>query len=120
MSYVSLHNIVVNPDYTDAWMAGLFDGEGSIIFDARHPNATCLQVTMNDFDVVRQFSLQAGCGRVREYAPYAKSNQTYPTLRWSCGNRLDVNEMLIRMMPWLGMRRQEKATEALLRLSRMK
>ena len=115
MSYVSLHNIVVNPDYTDAWMAGLFDGEGSIGITQRGDNdrhRVTLSLQMTDFDVVEQFFLQAGGGVLHTYPGTNK-----PCRRWTSTDRFVINDVLIRMLPWLGERRQTKAAQAIESLS---
>lgn len=99
---------------TDAWAAGLFEGEGCI-----HPRKdgrnVVLSLKMTDEDVVRRFALWAGCGTQITARPPAtpKGTSRKATWRWQTGRREDVIRLLNLMMPYLGVRRSARAEDAL-------
>ena len=95
----------------DAWMAGIFEGEGCIYSSTFDRNQR-LAIEMNDKDMIDAFYVQAGCGNVtvKQRRPDNKHKQTWV---WQCGHRRDVNDMLVRMLPMFGVRRQDKAVQVL-------
>jgi hypothetical protein len=89
-----------------AWMAGLFEGEGSIsISEKKH--YCYLQLCSTDKDVLHKFAEEAGCGSV-SFIP-RRPTQTKDVWKWQVGNKLDVSNVLNRMLPFLGERRTFKA-----------
>lgn len=96
-----------------AWMAGLFDGEGSIVF--RGVNTVSLMLQMTDKDIVETWQERAGCGQVKIY--YDKRATDRKTLYyWQASHKDDVSRLLLMMIPWLGERRKAKSMEAIERL----
>lgn len=97
---------IVNVD--DAWLAGLFEGEGCLY---AHASTGTWQVTiaMCDEDVVRRAHAIAGVGTVRWVRP-GRENWS-PQWRFTTGARDDIHQMLTRLLPYLGERRTEKAND---------
>jgi hypothetical protein len=93
------------------WAAGLFEGEGCIMFTNK--NSVRLNVDMTDEDVVREFASTIGCGRVESIGvrPGCK-----PAYRWRISKKSEVLTVLGWLMPFLGQRRHAKAEQAILRL----
>ncbi len=92
------------------WAAGLFEGEGSCFVAAgkaqRQPTVV---LVMTDEDVVRKFAGIIGVGYVNSYKRPGQKRYW----RWAAQSRNDVLEALGLLWPYLGERRQEKATEVL-------
>ncbi len=93
------------------WVAGLFEGEGTIVVtksDRRRPRIR-VAVGSTDEDVVRRLQALAG-GRVQ--GPYARGKHK-PIWHWRIDARGDVKAFLRAVRPHLGLRRAAKADEAL-------
>jgi hypothetical protein len=95
-----------------AWMAGLFEGEGTIGISCR---SIQLRVVMTDKDIIERFHKLAGCGKVRTAdmdKPYSKPHykQQYA---WYCAKREDTTRLLMDMLPYFGERRAKKALDVL-------
>jgi hypothetical protein len=89
-----------------AWMAGLFEGEGSISIS--HKKHYCyLQLASTDKDVLDRFAEQAGCGAISYCGQ--RPHQTKEVWKWQVGNKKDVSDLLNRMLPFLGERRSLRA-----------
>lgn len=99
-----------------AWLAGLFEGEGSIS-RKRKPAKGCtrtpwvLQMQMTDEDIVRRAHAVAGAGNVT--GPYMPKRARKETWTWSVTKRSEVYFVLCMLYPWFGHRRKAKAREAL-------
>lgn len=92
-----------------AWAAGLFEGEGCISDDE-------LRLKMTDEDVVRRFAAVVGLGTI--YPPYrSRQPNRRPAWVWVSGRRHDVEVILARFLPYLGVRRATRAREALAALA---
>lgn len=99
-----------------AWAAGLFEGEGSIVTRPqiyhRHPSPTVsLWLRTTDLDVLERFAGVVAYGnitRVRRRACHTKAQ-----FSWSMSARVEVIRVLDLLYPWFGLRRKEKALEAL-------
>lgn len=101
----------------EAWVIGLFEGEGSITFDLRdRGNRVNIGIMMTDRDVVRRAYEIMGVGYF--YGPY-KHKDFKPTWRWSVTSGKDVEVILNRWLPYLGERRKQKATIGLERLKKL-
>ena len=93
-----------------AWAAGLFEGEGSIVPSSA--GAIRLQLKMTDEDVVRRFGELVG-GRV--YGPYLQNSVILrgfarkPFWCWSSGGTTHAWKLLHQWWPWLGLRRRARA-----------
>src|SRR3990167_8245729 len=97
-----------------AWAAGLFEGEGSIY--ATPEEKIALQIVMTDEDVLRKFHFIIGCGAF--YGPYTREYKFYkPYWTWSCSGSEKCQAILAALWCYLGVRRQEKARQAIIQLS---
>ncbi len=87
-----------------AWMAGLFEGEGSL---SRSKNSTNIQLFlgMTDEDVVRKFHQTVGFGSV--YTEDRSNSGRKDLYRWYAGKRRDVVRFLLAVAPLLGSRRKD-------------
>lgn len=98
-----------------AWVTGLFDGEGCISAKTMNSGSdyTRLQLVMADEDLVRRAQAVFGLGTV--IGPfYPNGNpQWQPVWRWSVTGQFDVLAVLVAMWPWLGLRRQQRARQAI-------
>jgi hypothetical protein len=94
-----------------AWAIGIFEGEGSFIVggDKRYP---CLQLKlgMTDEDVIRKASAILGLKVTGPY--YAKFAHHKPMWRATKGGP-EARETLLKILPYLGARRQARAAEVL-------
>lgn len=98
-----------------AWAAGLFEGEGCITqakrkdnkFEYRH-----LTLEMSDKDIVDKFQNILGCGSIRHRIRTDKPNSK-PTWQWNLTNSVQISAILYAIYPWLGIRRRQKALEAI-------
>jgi hypothetical protein len=96
----------------DAWLAGLFEGEGSVWITYRKdgtPRVHC-RITMTDEDVIRKAHDIAGVGNV--HGPYIKEEHK-PKWEWLVGRREDITSILTRLLPYMGERRTAKMQECL-------
>lgn len=97
-----------------AWVIGLFEGEGSIVFNTRGHGVT-LSIQMIDEDVIRKFHSLVGMGSVG--GPYKKSNTKHQdSWTWRTARAVDVKTLLEDWLPSLGERRQQRVVQALERL----
>lgn len=90
-----------------AWLAGIYEGEGSCgISNGRAINVT---VVMTDEDVISRIQSLTGCGSVK-MLPQRDENykQAY---RWSVGS-VEAVAFLEAVLPWLGTRRAQRAKNA--------
>lgn len=99
-----------------AWLAGLFEGEGTIVSvenESRlHGRAVALRIKMCDEDVVRRAQLIAGVGRV--YGPYHNGNPKHSQQWvWVVSTQAGVVKTLENLRPYLGERRGARADEIL-------
>lgn len=93
-----------------AWVAGLFEGEGSISFKAT--STVTLGLSSTDEDVITKLQSIVG-GTIYHYT---NRPERKPVWTWYLGERDKVAELLTAMLPHLGSRRSAKAQDALERL----
>jgi hypothetical protein len=106
------------------WIAGLLEGEGSFIVDQernRDPINIRLRVScaMTDEDVIRKLANLAGFGNVtgptyqrlspREISTgyCLDSSKRKPRWRWVSQNQIDVYDLEIAILPYMGERRKK-------------
>lgn len=98
-----------------AWMAGVFEGEGSIVIPSPHYKSgrryPYIKLEMTDKDIVSRFRELTGIGGELHEASPSKLG-TKNTWRWQFGNCRDVARFLCMIAPLLGERRKKKAMEA--------
>ncbi len=99
------------------WAAGLFEGEGSIVFcNTSGYTFPRLSLKMCDKDVVQKFGEVVGIQRMN--GPYIttqmKSNKHWrPAYEWHTAKKAEVVRILNLFLPYLGDRRAYKALNAL-------
>ncbi len=93
---------------SDAWAAGLFEGEGCI-----HQRRTTefknwrLQIAMYDKDVIEKFG--ACCIPDKPISIETRKASAHPFYRFEVNCRDDINILLKRWYPYFGERRRAKA-----------
>lgn len=91
-----------------AWLAGIYEGEGSCAI-SKTGRAINVTVTMTDFDIIERLHALTGLGSVS--GPFARGdNKPYKT--WQVSS-IDAVTFLETIKPWLGMRREARAVEAI-------
>jgi hypothetical protein len=98
-----------------AWAAGLFDGEGSVMWSS----ATCngqikASMKLTDEDVLRRFHEVIGLGKVT--GPYSRTGDKAhykPCWYWTITGHQNVQAVMAALWHWLGIRRRAKAKEVL-------
>ena len=97
--------------YTDiVWAAGLFEGEGCIYINSNRIYAQLI-LQMTDLDVMERFVDVVGHGNLN--GPYWQKNSTKPCWRWAVSKSSELQRILKMFLPHLGIRRAEKAIEAI-------
>lgn len=99
-----------------AWLAGLFEGEGSIAITRRTERSIVVQliVGMTDEDVLLKAQRLSGVGHVVPRSRGTKVPAHWkPMWTWRVSRATDVQMTLEAMLPWFGERRALRAMEAL-------
>lgn len=110
---------VYDSDVDAAWAAGLFEGEGSISHFPRKDRAStvrAMRITMTDEDVVRRFHQLVEVGTLTDGPAFEEGHKhrwIWYVQRWA-----DLEELLLRLLPYFGTRRRKKALELLANPSR--
>lgn len=100
-----------------AWLAGLFEGEGSFSFGPR--TSVQAKICMTDRDVVESVDrLIASPIGIQARAPSRGSWGSQTQWRWQISSRDDVRQFIEGIYPFLHSRRRARADEALERLAR--
>lgn len=101
-----------------AWVAGLFEGEGSIIFTGK--TSVAVTVFMTDQDVLEKLHVVSGAGTLR--GPYLNKNRPThkPIWKWTIHKGDQADDFLRAIRPHMGQRRRERIDAALERLSYMR
>lgn len=96
-----------------AWCAGLFEGEGCIIYGASHKGAFRLKISSTDRDVLETMLARSGVGYIcGPTAPRADGLGKKPFFTWIANGHAAV-ALLREMLPFLGERRTATANEKL-------
>lgn len=98
-------------DLDIAWLAGLYEGEGSLTNppDSRGKHYARMYLSMTDEDVVRRAHEIAGVGQVN--GPYMHHRGTKPYWQWGIQRRAHVIQFMQMIYPYLGDRRRAKVDE---------
>lgn len=97
-----------------AWLAGLYEGEGSLIFKFDKRNGTeAWEITLHstDEDVIRKAHAIAGVGHVTLVDKKRERPEWADQWRWRVSRRDDIRSVLERIEPYLCSRRRAKAQE---------
>jgi hypothetical protein len=100
-----------------AWVAGIFEGEGTINFP-RGDGYPSIRIAMTDEDVVRRLREVTGVGTIITRTKLAKAHHKQQW-QWNVCARRDVARVLCAIAPLLGKRRRDRTAEAAERLSRL-
>jgi hypothetical protein len=96
------------PAFRDAWLAGLYEGEGSC--SLVHGRLQ-VQIKMTDLDVLERALEIAGVGRI--YGPYRRSEAWKPCWTFIVYREEDAQALLGRLRPYLLSRRGQQIDDAL-------
>jgi hypothetical protein len=106
------------PDVDAAWLAGLFDGEGSIVYprkDAATPGVR-ITITNSCYPLLEQVLAVAGVGKVIHHRDAGHIRPTHAeTWYWACYSA-NARDLLAQMLPWLIVKRR-KAEEAVAKVA---
>jgi hypothetical protein len=101
-----------------AWAAGLFDGEGSVYLlrHRTHDGYLYVEAALTQSglvlpEVLTRFEHAVGYGRI--YGPYPAEEPWLPVYRWKASRRPHVEDLVIRLRPWLGSVKRTQAEHAL-------
>lgn len=101
-----------------AWAAGVFEGEGTIVTFGPTKRQRSLSVSMTDEDVIRRFAAVVGVGKI--YGPYGYANgksrrreHHKQYWRWTAATKHSVLAAAQMFLPWMGQRRAQKLNEAI-------
>lgn len=99
-----------------AWLAGLFDGEGSIYVaksKARSgdgPGSLQLTIVNTNLELLSKVCEVVGCGSVNKSGKPVKPNHSQK-YHWKCSG-MNAAKLLFQMLPWLVVKR-ERAVEVI-------
>ena len=94
------------------WAAGLFEGEGCISY-REDQNRYCLCIAMCDGDVMHDWAKAVQYGNVTGPNKNGDNPKWKPRYQWYTSKKTEVIRILKELLPNLGLRRTEKAIEAL-------
>lgn len=95
-----------------AWVAGVFEGEGTIRVRKGNYGAQ-VSIRMDDRDVIERIHSIMGFGNFYETQERRTSGQMVTQYNYQLGSAEHVIAFLEAVRPWLGVRRREKAEEAI-------
>lgn len=93
---------------TAAWVAGLIEGEGSIMLTKR--GAPVIALTMTDEDVVRRLHDVVGIGSVRLRVTQEGNKNAWI---WNVASWRGCVSLLTQILPWMGARRGRAISDVL-------
>lgn len=92
-----------------AWCAGLFEGEGTIIYGASHSGPLRVKISSTDRDVLVLMVERSGVGGI--YGPTEpRGFGKKPFWTWIVNGHQAV-DLMSELLPWLGTRRAERVIE---------
>lgn len=98
--------------YEAAWLAGLFDGEGSIIFAKDRPAKNIrMTITNTHYPLIERAAEVVGTGTIIEMARYKKNPRHSASWNWQCYGA-NARNLLRQIYPHL-IAKKEKADKAL-------
>lgn len=96
-------------DCQTIWMAALLEGEGH--FGQKRKGSPTVTVEMTDEDVVRRLHQFAGVGTV---TPIDRRRADWkPSWIWKVQGKHEAAQVMLRVFPYMGHRRQKKILEIL-------
>lgn len=97
-----------------AWVAGVFEGEGTIYFNKRGYSVHT-SIRMDDRDVVERIHAIMGFGKFSQRSELRTSGKTVIQYNYQVSTAKDVIVFLEAILPYLGLRRRERALQAIAR-----
>lgn len=97
-----------------AWLAGIIEGEGSIITEGRRVR---ISIQMTDEDIIQRVAKMWSRVPTTHVPNAPEGKQWKTTYVTGVGASEDVQKVLEVLLPWLGIRRSEKARQALQQIS---
>lgn len=96
-----------------AWLAGILEGEGTFSIRNTNPRnrGISIRCSMTDTDVVERIFELTGIGGITKVKP-REEHHKQQTL-WAASKRSDVVDLITRLKPWMGRRRQAKIEDML-------
>ena len=96
---------------TWAWFAGLYEGQGSVVYHRSARSRVRLQIKSSDEDVIRLAQSRIG-GRVFGPYNYQYRDGIARKAFWLwVSDGLDPSDLATQMWPWLGARRRTRLEE---------
>ena len=92
-----------------AWAAGLFEGEGCAFINGKW-NQPVVQLSSTDRDIVETFAFIVGIGAIYKRD---RKRQNKPIYQWQASKASDVVKVLELLMPYLHLRRADRAHEVI-------
>jgi hypothetical protein len=106
--------------HNDAWLAGMFEGEGTLgIYhsktNGKEYGSVTMAITSTDYDVLDAVLATAGCGQLtKEYRHKGVGKEHYkPFKTWTVRSLPDAQALIRRIRPYLLARRGARADEVL-------
>lgn len=95
-----------------AWLAGIIEGEGSIIWQSHHDgrcSAASIRVGMTDLDVIERLREWSGVGTI--FTEKNRPDGRKPLWRWTVAKQKDVLDLFDAIEPYLLSRRGSRLRE---------
>lgn len=91
-----------------AWLAGIYEGEGSCSITTGR--AIRIEIVMTDKDIIERLQTITGVGTIQTLPPRKTNHKE--AYRWGIGG---INAVVFfeSVMPWLGQRRKQRAQDAI-------
>lgn len=86
-----------------AWLAGLLEGEGT--FNITDLGGIRVSIEMTDLDILQRIQRALGFGSIGKPRARGTNKQIWT---FSVSSRLDVEQLLIAILPYMGERRSKK------------
>ena len=104
---------MLSPEY--AWVAGLFEGEGSVIISSKRQGERRLDITNTQADVLERVRNVTGRGAVRVEDNPSRPAHHKVRLVWQVWTWRDICEVVGQIYPVLGVRRRQRVRELIAR-----
>lgn len=92
-----------------AWLAGWLEGEGAFFLSKRPQAFITVSIHQKDADVLYKAQLIGGGGHIDFY-----QTKTTPVIRWRVTKKSEVEDLCVKLLPYMGQRRTEQINKILL------
>lgn len=106
-------------EYQIAWMAGILEGEGCfMLISKKSTDGTFyptyrISVAMTDEDIIERLYRNSKMGRISYLRLRNKQPNRKPTALWMINKRLEIKDLCMKVLPFMGLRRSKKIREIL-------